>query len=147
MRVAAANRLDQASWRQRHGGRYGQVIHARRIVDIGRADSSPKAHRMTLFCHCDRSPTRRTRQRFGNLPYVVEWTIALLHQFRRLRTHFGTRDEIHEAFMSLGCSMICWRRLLGHVASFRNSKLPSPDVSRFGTANLDDSLLPISGFY
>jgi transposase len=42
--------------------------------------------------------------------YVVEQTIALLHQLRRLRTRFEKRADIHEAFMSLGCSVICWRR-------------------------------------
>jgi hypothetical protein len=43
--------------------------------------------------------------------YVAEQTIALFHQFRRLRTRFDKRDDIHEAFMSLACSVICWRRL------------------------------------
>lgn len=47
----------------------------------------------------------------GVLRYVVEQTIGLLHQFRRLRTRFDKRDDIHEAFLSLGCSVICWRRL------------------------------------
>ena len=47
----------------------------------------------------------------GILRYVVEQTIALWHQFRRLRTRVERRDDVHEAFMSLGCSMICWRRL------------------------------------
>jgi transposase len=47
----------------------------------------------------------------GVFRYVVEQTIALLHQFRRLRTRFDKRADIHEAFMSLGCSVICWRRL------------------------------------
>jgi transposase len=54
----------------------------------------------------------------GTFRYVVEQTLALLHQFRRLRTRFDRRDDVHEAFMSLGCSMICWRRLhhsLGYV--------------------------------
>ena len=46
----------------------------------------------------------------GVVRYVVEQTIGLLHQFRRLRTRFDKRDDIHEAFMSLGCSIICWRR-------------------------------------
>jgi hypothetical protein len=46
----------------------------------------------------------------GVFRYVAEQTIALFHQFRRLRTRFDKRDDIHEAFMSLGCSMICWRR-------------------------------------
>ena len=51
---------------------------------------------------------------FGVLRYVVEQTVALLHQFRRLRTRFEKRADIHEAFLSLGCSVICWRRLANH---------------------------------
>jgi transposase len=45
--------------------------------------------------------------------YVVEQTIALLHQFRRLRTRFDKRDDVHEAFLELGVCVICWRRLNG----------------------------------
>jgi len=48
---------------------------------------------------------------FGVLRYVVEQTVALLHQFRRLRTRFDRRADVHEAFMKIGCAMICWRRL------------------------------------
>jgi hypothetical protein len=29
----------------------------------------------------------------------------------QLRTRFDKRDDEHEAFMTLGCAMICWRRL------------------------------------
>jgi transposase len=43
--------------------------------------------------------------------YVVEQTLALLHQFRRLRVRYDRRDGIHESFLSLACSVICWRRL------------------------------------
>jgi transposase len=43
--------------------------------------------------------------------YVVEQTIALLHQFRRLRTRFDKRDDVHESFMGLALCVICWRRL------------------------------------
>jgi transposase len=48
---------------------------------------------------------------FGVLRYVVEQTIALLHQFRRLRNRFDKRADIHETFLTIGCAMICWRRL------------------------------------
>lgn len=47
----------------------------------------------------------------GIFRWVVEQTLALLHQFRRLRTRFEKRDDIHEAFMDIGSAMICWRRL------------------------------------
>jgi hypothetical protein len=40
--------------------------------------------------------------------WVVEGTIALLHWFRRLRIRWEIRDD---AFVTLGCAVICWRRL------------------------------------
>nr|WP_225321140.1 IS5 family transposase [Streptomyces luteolifulvus] len=43
--------------------------------------------------------------------WVVEQSFALLHWFRRLRTRWEIRDDIHEAFLSLACAIICWRRL------------------------------------
>jgi transposase len=48
----------------------------------------------------------------GTLRYVVEQTSALLHQFRRLAVRWERRLDIHEAFVSLGCALICWRRLI-----------------------------------
>ena len=47
----------------------------------------------------------------GVFRWVVERTISWLHQFRRLRIRYERRPEIHEAFMSLACSLICWRLL------------------------------------
>ncbi|WP_229837343.1 IS5 family transposase [Dactylosporangium sucinum] len=44
--------------------------------------------------------------------WVVEQTVALLRWFRRLRIRWEIRDDIHEAFMSLACSIICYRRLI-----------------------------------
>jgi hypothetical protein len=39
-----------------------------------------------------------------------------LHWFRRLRIRWEIRDDIHEALLTLGCSIICWRRLKNHHA-------------------------------
>jgi transposase len=47
----------------------------------------------------------------GVYRWVVERTLAWLHQFRRLRTRYDRRVDIHQAFMSLGCAMICWNYL------------------------------------
>lgn len=47
----------------------------------------------------------------GVYRWVVERTLAWLHQFRRLRIRYERRADIHEAFLSLGCSLICFRRL------------------------------------
>jgi transposase len=45
----------------------------------------------------------------GRYRWVVERTLAWLHQFKRLRTRYERRDDIHEAFLALGCAFICWR--------------------------------------
>jgi transposase len=42
----------------------------------------------------------------------VERTFAWLNQFRRLRVRYDKRADIHEAFLSLGCALICWQSLL-----------------------------------
>ncbi|WP_371552586.1 transposase [Streptomyces sp. NBC_00554] len=47
----------------------------------------------------------------GRLRYVVEQTFALLHQFKRLAVRWERRLELHNAVVSLACSLICWRRL------------------------------------
>ncbi|ACR31222.1 Transposase [Burkholderia glumae BGR1] len=44
----------------------------------------------------------------GKYRWVVERTHSWLHNFRRLRTRFERSAYIHEAFLKLGCSIICW---------------------------------------
>jgi transposase len=48
----------------------------------------------------------------GKLRYVVEQTVARLHQFRRLAVRWERRLDIHDGLVSLACAMICWRRLI-----------------------------------
>jgi transposase len=47
----------------------------------------------------------------GRWRWVVERTFAWLNQFRRLRVRYEKRANIHEAFLSLGCTLICWHFL------------------------------------
>ncbi|MGW9026871.1 IS5/IS1182 family transposase, partial [Streptomyces sp. NPDC055722] len=47
----------------------------------------------------------------GKDRWVVEAAFALLHWFRRLRIRWEIRGDIHQAFLTLGCAIICWRRL------------------------------------
>lgn len=49
----------------------------------------------------------------GIYRWVVERTQSWLHQFRRLRVRYERRDDIHEAFMTLGCILICHNCLKG----------------------------------
>jgi transposase len=47
----------------------------------------------------------------GQWRWVVERTFAWLSQFRRLRVRYDKRADIHKAFLSLGCALICWQSL------------------------------------
>ena len=47
----------------------------------------------------------------GRYRWVVERTFAWLHQFKRLLVRYDRRHEIHEAFLALGCCVVCYRRL------------------------------------
>jgi transposase len=47
----------------------------------------------------------------GRERWVVERSISWLHQYRRLRVRYERRDDIHEAFMRIACSLICFKAL------------------------------------
>jgi transposase len=45
--------------------------------------------------------------------WVVERTLSWLHQYRRLRIRYERRPDIHQAFLDLGCILICYKCLIG----------------------------------
>ncbi len=47
----------------------------------------------------------------GRYRWVVERTFAWLHQFKRLLVRYERRADIHEAFLAIGCCLVCYRRL------------------------------------
>jgi transposase len=47
----------------------------------------------------------------GRVRWVVERTFAWLHHFKRLLVRYDRRAEIHEAFLALGCCLVCYPRL------------------------------------
>jgi len=47
----------------------------------------------------------------GQWRWVVERTFAWLNQFRRLRVRYEKRADMHLAFLTLGCILICWKFL------------------------------------
>jgi hypothetical protein len=47
----------------------------------------------------------------GKDRYVVERTIAAVHQNRRLKVRYERRSDIHQAFLTLACIKVCWYRL------------------------------------
>jgi transposase len=47
----------------------------------------------------------------GRYRWVVERTFAWLHHFKRLLVRYDRSGAIHEAFLALGCCLVCFRRL------------------------------------
>jgi transposase len=47
----------------------------------------------------------------GRYRWVVERTFAWLHSLKRLLVRYDRRHEIHEAFLAIGCCLVCFRRL------------------------------------
>ena len=47
----------------------------------------------------------------GTLRWPVERTVSWLHQARRLRVRYEKRADLHEAFVTLRCDVICWLKL------------------------------------
>ena len=48
----------------------------------------------------------------GKYRYVVEAAFDWLFNQRRLRVRYEKRDDIHQAFLIIGCFLICWRRIM-----------------------------------
>ncbi|MFD5641579.1 transposase, partial [Streptomyces anulatus] len=76
-------------------------------------DSNPKRdalreHRILPVISRKGSPNIKS---IGKLRYVVEQTFTLLHHFKRLAVRWERRTELHDTFISLACSIICYRRL------------------------------------
>jgi transposase len=95
-------------------GKRGRPLKKPKCVQADRAYDSG-AHRLALeqrgILH--QIARRRTPHgsNLGQTRWVVERTIAWLHQFRRLRVRYERLPSIHEAFLRLGCAIICWKTL------------------------------------
>jgi transposase len=50
-------------------------------------------------------------EKLGRHRSVVERTFAWLNQYRRLAIRYERRQDIHEAFLSLGCTLISFKTL------------------------------------
>lgn len=46
-------------------------------------------------------------EKLGKHRWVIERTFSWLHRFRRLRIRDERRADIHQAFLLLGCALIC----------------------------------------
>lgn len=47
-------------------------------------------------------------ERLGRLRWVTERTLAWLSRYQRFDVRHGRRDNIHQAFLHIGCALICF---------------------------------------
>jgi transposase len=92
-------------------GKPGRPRHRPEIVQGDRAyDSDP--HRKELRRRGIRPVLARRNtphgSGLGKTRWVVERTLAWFHRYRRLRTRYDRRADIHEAFLKLACCLICF---------------------------------------
>jgi transposase len=45
----------------------------------------------------------------GTVRWFIERTLSWFHQFRRLRIRWDRKPEVHQAFLSLAATIICYR--------------------------------------
>ena len=67
-----------------------------------------------------------TSERLGRHQWVVERTLAWLARYRRLLVGYERRADIHEAFLHLGCTLVC---LCCAQARSRNAEQPAKEPS------------------
>jgi transposase len=53
-----------------------------------------------------------TSTKLGRYRWVAERDFAWLHRNRRLLVRYDRDDAVHEAFLHLGCALICWQFVL-----------------------------------
>jgi transposase len=83
-------------------------LHADKAYDI------PRCRR---FLHRRRIKVRIARkgidtsEKLGRHRWVVERTLAWLNRYRRLTIRYERRVDLHHAFLTLGCALICFNHL------------------------------------
>jgi transposase len=83
-------------------------VHADKAYDIPRCRQALTRRRIKV--RIARKGVE-SAEKLGRHRWVVERTMAWLNHYRRLTIRYERRQDIHEAFLSLGCAMICFKTL------------------------------------
>ncbi len=83
-------------------------LHADKAYDI------PRCRRALTRRHIKVRIARKgidSSQRLGRHRWVIERTLSWLARMRRLTVRYERRADIHQAFLTLGCCLICFNAL------------------------------------
>ena len=84
------------------------TLHADKAYDI------PRCRQALTRRHIKVRIARKgvdSSQRLGRHRWVIERTLAWLNRYRRLTARYERRADIHQAFLTLGCCLICFNAL------------------------------------
>jgi IS5 family transposase len=85
-----------------------EKLHADRAYDIPRCRQALRRRHIRIRI----APKGvDSSERLGRHRWVVERTLAWLNRFRRLTVRDERRVDLHQAFLTLGCALICFRKL------------------------------------
>jgi transposase len=87
-----------------------EVVLADRAYDAENKIRKPLRRRGILPLIAERNTSHGSG--LGQYRYVVEAAFDWLFNQRRLRVRYEKRDDIHQAFLIIGCLLICWNRVL-----------------------------------
>ena len=114
-RPAPANRHDSIAFEE-----LGDAVPPTSCPSAQRRKRPARLHADNAYGIPRRAPTRRrikvriarrgveSSERPGRHRWVVERTLAWLSCYRRLSVRYERREDIHQAFLSLACALICW---------------------------------------
>jgi transposase len=83
-------------------------LHADKGYDIPRCRQALR--RRHIRCRIARKGIDSS-ERLGRHRWVIERTLAWLNRYRRLTVRYERRADIHQAFLTLGCALICFNAL------------------------------------
>lgn len=83
-------------------------VHADKAYDIPRCRQALSQRHIRIRIA---RKGRDSSARLGRHRWVVERTLAWLSQHRRLTLRYERRADIHDAFLTLGCALICFKAL------------------------------------
>ncbi len=92
-------------------GRRGRPRKRPAKLHADKAYDSRKVRQVLRRRHIKSRIARRnvdSSRRLGRHRWVVERTLGWLNRFRRLKVRYERRADIHQAFLTLGCALICW---------------------------------------
>jgi transposase len=95
-------------------GRRGRPRRRPEKLDADKGYDYPRCRAACRHRHVRHRIARRgieSKTKLGRHRWVIERTLAWLARYRRLTIRYERRADIHLAFLTLGCALICLKYL------------------------------------